>query len=64
MSRVNHVAAIEAVLRGENQTGWPDKTVILTHVREMQRELAALREQIKLATAQQELFTEKRHADQ
>lgn len=53
---VNHVAVIEAVLRGENTSGWPDKTVILTHVREMQREINELRERLKLATAQGELF--------
>lgn len=53
---VNHLAVIEAIYRGENNTGWPDKTVILTHAREMQRELNELRERIKLASAQQEMF--------
>lgn len=53
---INYLAVIEAVLRGENKSGWPDKTVIRTHAREMQRELNELREQVKLAQSQLELF--------
>lgn len=55
----NHVAQIEAVLRGENQTGHSDRAVIMAHVREMQRQINELAERIEKAHAQLELFKEK-----
>lgn len=56
----DHVAVIEAVFRGENASGWPDKTVILTHVREMQRMNNQLREELELARTQLGILTKEK----
>lgn len=57
--RVDHVAQVEAVLRGENYTGFADRAVIMCHVREMQREINELYERLRMAHAQMQLFKEK-----
>lgn len=54
--RVDHVAQVERVLRGENYTGFADRAVIMCHVREMQREINELYERLRMAHAQMELF--------
>ncbi len=55
----DNLQAIEAILRGENTSGWSDNKMILVHARAMQRQIKQLEEALKFQSAQLSLFTEK-----
>lgn len=63
MRSIDHLAAIEAVLRGENPEPYSDKAVILAHAREMNRIINQLTEQLRMAHAQLPLFKENEHGN-